>query len=52
MDLPIFTLRLANEHEREEEESNKQPKGDEPKIEEFVATNLHIHTTRVQIRFE
>ncbi len=47
----IYTM-VENEHEGEEEESNEQPKEDEPWIEESVAISLHIHTIRVQIKVE
>lgn len=47
----IYTT-VANEHERDEKESNEQLEGDEPRIEEFATINLHIHTTRVQIKVE
>jgi hypothetical protein len=45
----IFTM-VANEHEGEEKESNEQLEGDEPRIDYSIATNLHMHTTRVQIK--
>jgi hypothetical protein len=47
----IFTM-VANEHEGEEKESNEQLEGDEPRIDYSIATNLHMHTTRVQITVE
>jgi len=47
----IYTM-VANEHEGEEEESNEQLEGDEPRIKYFAAIDLHIHMTRVQIRVE
>jgi hypothetical protein len=47
----IYTM-IANEHEGEEEESNEQHEGDEPGIEESITTDLHIQTTKVQIRVE
>ncbi len=42
----IYTT-ISNEQEGEEEESYEQLEGDEPRIEEFATTNLHIHTKRV-----
>jgi len=47
----IYTM-VANEHEGEEEESNEQLEGDEPRIKYFAAIDLHIHMSRVQIRVE
>jgi hypothetical protein len=47
----IYTM-VANEHEKDEKESNEQLEGDEPIIEKFVTINLHIHMTRVQIKVE
>jgi hypothetical protein len=47
----IYTV-VTNEHEREEEESDEQLEGDEPGIGKFIAIDLHIHTTRVQIKVE
>jgi hypothetical protein len=47
----IYTM-VANEHEGEEEESNEQPKEDELGIEKSAATNVHIHTIKVQIKVE